>query len=164
MTQAPLGVNAPALLSLSLLARHVMAEPIDFSCNYLADTCPWIGDGECDSQFDLCEGGDCYDCDQCQQFHYDCNACISNGCYYCPGDALCFNSPYYSFNVFSHCAESNDYTQETCSEPGNFFRYVRIYDPNLEEASAAYCICNLTNVLFSVIVIQCIPVRNGCLI
>ena len=96
------------------------------SCNVFADTCPSKFDGKCDSQIDECEGGDCYDCDQCQQFHYDCNACISNGCYYCPGDALCFNSPYYIINAFSHCAESNDYTQETCSEPGNFFRYVRI--------------------------------------
>lgn len=57
------------------------------------------------------------DCD----FDYDCQSCIANGCYWCPGDARCASSTSTPFNVFSHCTRNIDYVQDTCTDPGNFF-------------------------------------------
>lgn len=117
------------LVFFALLQQRVSAENA-FSCDVYADSCPdqWKFDGQCDEDQLQCRGGDCFDCDKCQQFHYDCNSCIENGCYWCPGDALCFNSPHYvSVGAFSSCPNADDYTQSTCTEPDNFFRYVKKY-------------------------------------
>jgi M6 family metalloprotease-like protein len=65
--------------------------------------------------------------DLCKVYDYDCFGCIENGCYFCPGDALCFNSDQYVVsNIFSHCQVPEDYTTDQCQQSGsdNLFRCV----------------------------------------
>lgn len=95
----------------------------DLSCDVSADNCPSQFNGVCDRETNSkCAGGDCYDCDECQDFAYDCNGCLENGCYWCPGDAACYNSAYYTVsNIFSHCSKPSDYVQDSCTASGNVF-------------------------------------------
>jgi hypothetical protein len=65
--------------------------------------------------------------DLCKVYDYDCFGCIDNGCYFCPGDALCFDSDRYMFNVFSHCQVPEDYTQNQCQQLENWFRYASLF-------------------------------------
>ena len=95
----------------------------NYSCNVFADTCPTQYNQVCDRKTNpLCANGDCSDCDQCEQFATDCMGCLSHGCYWCPGDATCFNSPEYIFNKISACNVSQ-YSQTTCNYPNPYFRY-----------------------------------------
>jgi M6 family metalloprotease-like protein len=98
----------------------------DLSCNVTQDTCPTKFNGVCDNDQPDCAGQDCADCDQCKQFHYDCPGCLSNGCYFCPGDATCYNSNSYILNIFSQCTKPEDYIQDSCqaADSSNYFRYV----------------------------------------
>jgi hypothetical protein len=68
----------------------------------------------------------------CESFHYDCYNCISKGCYWCTFDSLCFptpefvskQSPNYDIlfpNKIFSCRTEEDFTQETCTAPNNFF-------------------------------------------
>jgi hypothetical protein len=40
-----------------------------------------------------CNNSDCFDCDPCLQYSYDCQSCVANGCHFCPGDAICQSQP-----------------------------------------------------------------------
>jgi hypothetical protein len=121
------------LLSILLLVPDALAQTQVLSCDLKLDRCPTRLNGVCDDQTgtntnpDFCSNADCWDCDKCQQFSYDCDACTSNGCYFCPGDATCYNSPDYAFNIFTHCSSASDFVTDGCQAPGtenNFFRYV----------------------------------------
>ena len=63
--------------------------------SYLLDECNFQLDGACEandySDDPLCgTGEDCYDCDPCRQYNYDCNGCgNADECVWCPGDGLC---------------------------------------------------------------------------
>jgi hypothetical protein len=127
-------MNLSRLSFLLLAILHVaLAQTQDLSCDLSEDRCPTRFNGVCDDETgtntnpSFCANGDCGDCDKCLQFSYDCGACTSNGCYFCPGDATCYNSPDYSFNIFTHCSSPSDFVTEGCQAPGaenNFFRYV----------------------------------------
>jgi hypothetical protein len=81
------------------------------------DSCPSRLDGVCDSELGSnpkpdCQGGDCADCDQCMQYVDDCGGCVANGCYWCPSDTTCFNSPNNNhLNIFSECRTPDDFEQ-----------------------------------------------------
>ena len=98
----------------------------DGLCNAAADTCPWQGDGECDSELGIghapCVGGDCLDCDACQAFKDNCSTCVANGCYWCPGDATCLSTTGYDFKQITSCVAESDYVQTCPTDDGNFFR------------------------------------------
>jgi hypothetical protein len=63
----------------------------------------------------------------CMAFDHDCFGCIENeDCFWCPGDALCSSSTTFvdTVNIFERehsCKTPEDYTTETCTDPGNFF-------------------------------------------
>jgi len=68
----------------------------------------------------------------CESFHYDCYSCISKGCYWCTYDSLCFSTPEFISeqspnhdilfpNKLYSCRTEEDFTQETCTAPDNFF-------------------------------------------
>ena len=108
-------------LSYSMLAVAVLSITVaqtNLSCDLVNDSCPSRFDGVCDSELGShpkpdCHGGDCADCDQCPQYAYDCGGCVANGCYWCPSDATCVNSPNYHLNIFSECRAPGDFDQ-TC--------------------------------------------------
>ena len=111
---------------------------IDLSCDAFRDFCLSPSNGFCDSElgYDIpgCERGDCIDCQVfCGQYDYDCDGCISSGCYWCPGDAKCYNTDLYMFagENSTSCTNQLDYVHRTspishnnniCTEPENFFR------------------------------------------
>ncbi|CAB9496298.1 Furin-like protease 1, isoform 1 [Seminavis robusta] len=81
---------------------HVAAEAGDATelmlvsestCQFATDTCPKSlqFNHVCDDSLlnEECIGMDCFDCDACQTFNYDCGLCTAAGCYYCPGDGMC---------------------------------------------------------------------------
>lgn len=129
------------VVSISLFLLPVVtlaAAENDFACNPFQDSCPTKYNGVCDSEYgsnvvDACRGGDCGDCDQCRQFNYDCQGCTSNGCFFCPGDATCYNSNQYQIQgVVTSCNAASDYTTDTdtsCqnSQSDRIFEYVYSY-------------------------------------
>eukprot|EP00539_Tryblionella_compressa_P008268 CAMPEP_0178775504 /NCGR_PEP_ID=MMETSP0744-20121128/24230_1 /TAXON_ID=913974 /ORGANISM="Nitzschia punctata, Strain CCMP561" /LENGTH=842 /DNA_ID=CAMNT_0020432491 /DNA_START=72 /DNA_END=2600 /DNA_ORIENTATION=+ len=104
-----------------------------YFCNVSADECNSQMDGVCDSSLGTnplagCETGDCMDCNLCQQFNYDCQGCLNaTGCFWCPGDATCNNSPDYDFgpSVQQSCTDPQSYLSggDVCSlsPDDNFF-------------------------------------------
>jgi hypothetical protein len=140
---ATLAVSASFFLLLSHSSPGVHAAPLDLSCNTNVDSCPTTFNGKCERGSNpLCAGGDCYDCDECRQFKADCNSCLENGCFYCPGDATCFNSPDYVLtNVFSSCTQSSDYIKDTCTQPQNVFS-----DPEYSGQAWVYDMINVEDV------------------
>ena len=113
-------------------------EQVDLSCDAMDDYCLSPNNGFCDSELEHnlpgCERGDCIDCQIfCGQYDYDCDGCISSGCYWCPGDAKCYNTDLYMFeneNATS-CNVQTDYVHRTslatnndnvCTQSGNYFR------------------------------------------
>jgi hypothetical protein len=113
----------------SFLRKLQTGSDVDFSCNVAADKCGLKFNGQCDDTngAEDCIDGDCFDCDLCRQFNYDCNSCIQQtGCLWCPGEAQCFNSFRYIISS-SSCQGLDDYTDDSCSVPGeeNFFEYVK---------------------------------------
>ena len=106
----------------------------DFTCNYANDRyCSTRYDGVCDNT-NLggsitkpgCGDNDCYDCNLCTEFNYDCEACKNaKGCYYCPGDGTCDNSPNYSFvGVTKTCTTLSSFltsTDQSCTPSDAFF-------------------------------------------
>lgn len=118
----------------------------DLSCDVYADSCPTRFDGVCDRDTDeQCSGnGDCFDCDECQQFAYDCYSCLSNGCYWCPGDATCFNSDrYILISGQSSCSTADEFIQNSCSDSNenNYFQ-----DPLYSAQRWVYDMINLQKV------------------
>jgi len=65
------------------------------TCGFQNDTCPLDlqFNHECDDTLlnEECMGKDCFDCDPCQSFSYDCKKCTTAGCNYCPGDGICMS-------------------------------------------------------------------------
>ena len=100
------------------------------NCDVLQDKCPNAMNKICEKDtVQGCQGGDCYDCDSCTAYHLDCNACISNGCSWCPGDARCSSvGPLIGLNgiyaSFSSCPMGEDWVTDCDgdSEMDNFFR------------------------------------------
>lgn len=114
--------TSPAFRRLSLwllvLCYGSVSRAQDYTCNDQADSCPTKENGICESSFGStpsndpsCRNGDCLDCNYlCQQFNYDCNKCLTTiGCYWCPGDGTCNNSPNYLFSLESSCTAAEDY-------------------------------------------------------
>jgi hypothetical protein len=90
-----------------------------------------------------CADGDCIDCNSlCRQFDYDCYGCLNAvGCYYCPGDGTCQNSPLYSFEgVTSSCTTEADYLVDgtVCGQATNPYS-----DPLYEAQKWAITMINL---------------------
>jgi hypothetical protein len=117
------------LVFVSILPPAALAA--DFACNVLQDSCPTTYNGVCESEYGTnqaaCLKGDCGDCDQCVQFSFDCQGCTSNGCYFCPGDATCYNSNLYTITgAVASCNVPSEYTTDTCqnSQSDQFFEYV----------------------------------------
>jgi hypothetical protein len=103
--------------------RQLQGSNVDFSCNVQADNCGSKFNGECENNEPGCQDGDCWDCNLCRQFDYDCGSCLEQtGCVWCPGDATCLNSVWY---VAGPCGRE-DYTEDSCDTIGdtNFFEYV----------------------------------------
>lgn len=112
----------------------------DFTCNVQTDTCSSARDGVCDSNLGDapkvgCETGDCIDCNIfCEQYSYDCQGCLNTiGCFYCPGDALCYNSEFYSYATKEQSCprpvewiSTTNATPDQCSfsSPDVLFEYV----------------------------------------
>ena len=140
---SPVDLNKPSSSSASS-SRSILfcfAQQTDLSCDPFV-SCPSEGNGICESELGAdddykkeCERGDCSDCIEfCLSLSFDCNSCISSGCYWCPGDAKCYNTDLYVLDEEeSSCTEPQDYFhisstgKESCSnvDPDNFFRYVR---------------------------------------
>ncbi len=104
----------PGFFALWFLA----AQAQDYTCDLQADRCPSQQNGVCESSFGLipsndpsCRDGDCFDCNiLCGQFNYDCTGCLTAiGCFWCPGDGTCNNSPNYLFFANSSCNSAEDY-------------------------------------------------------
>jgi M6 family metalloprotease-like protein len=122
----------------------------DLSCNVMQDTCPTKSNGVCDNDQPDCAGQDCADCDQCKHFHYDCTGCLSHGCYFCPGDATCYNSDSYVFDIFTQCTKPEDYLQDSCQPPdsSNHFRYVSFTLSTELHTSSSHVISHLSSLPF----------------
>jgi hypothetical protein len=122
----PIGRSSQRWWLLFLHFRVVWAQS-DLSCDLENDPCPqaYQNDDECDSEFgynlEECIGGDCWDCDICQEFYLDCGGCLNNGCYWCDADGTCTNSPGHIFSK-SQCQNEDDFVRDTCSPPENMFR------------------------------------------
>ena len=112
------------LVLLLLLLRPTPTTAQIGVCDAENDSCPTPFDGVCDSGLvPSCANGDCFDCDLCRGFDYDCTGCISNGCYWCPGDGTCIGN-LYTFTKIASCVAESDYVTDTCDNVNNFFRYV----------------------------------------
>jgi hypothetical protein len=67
------------------------------------------------------------DASTCEDFNFDCLGCIEkDGCFWCPGDALCSSTPSFVDDVTivtreQSCKSPEDYTTDSCTEPSNFF-------------------------------------------
>ena len=97
---------------------------------------PYLNNGVCDSELGWepklpeCEHNDCEDCGYyCSQFSYDCVGCLMNGCYWCPGDATCYNTnQYYVNSPRPNDEDENETTipgigrQYSCYEPSDYIR------------------------------------------
>ena len=80
-----------------------------------------------------CETNDCEDCGYfCSQFSYDCAGCLMNGCYWCPGDATCYNTDQYYINQVRPNDDEEEWKKESeipgigrqysCYEPSDYIR------------------------------------------
>lgn len=107
-------------------------EDIDFpdlSCNIFQDTCRTSHDGLCNrndpnnngNTIDAsCLTGDCLDCDECPQFHANCEVCLLHHCHWCPGDATCYNSNHYRpIHQYTSCPQPEDFWQDTTTNDNN---------------------------------------------
>jgi len=90
-------VSRVVLLALlqQLLPRGVEAQTFCTLDEVLVDSCESTEDNVCDVDTEVCGAGtDCYDCDPCKEFEFDCSACTSNGCSFCPGNGQCASAEY----------------------------------------------------------------------
>ena len=109
------------------------AEPTQCTpTEFLEDTCrfDWQLDQYCDNPNDReasCFGTnrDCFDCDRCQQYSYSCSGCRKQeGCYWCPGDAICLSQPLgtdfwttIGANKITSCPTADDWLEGSCDAP-----------------------------------------------
>lgn len=120
---------------------------LDVPVCLLTETCPFPHDGECDAGSVFCpQSSDCFDCDPCQEHTYDCGACISAGCTWCPSDALCLSEPYpqEAFDPFldskkTSCATVEDW-KTTCDPVNDDNVYT---DPLYDSMKWSYDIINV---------------------
>ena len=110
------------ILPCCFVARIVALIPEeDYTCNLENDSCRLknndvCNDKECGSQ------SDCFDCNYstCHQFSTDCESCVSvKGCYWCAGDARCYNSPFYGEFGAPDYGEKNP-RPTACPDPQDF--------------------------------------------
>jgi len=93
------------------------------TCEFNNDTCPTANlfNHVCDDNllYPECGGNDCFDCDVCQVFNYDCASCVEAGCNWCPGDATCLSTkldaPFWKLNSHktTSCGTASDWVN-TC--------------------------------------------------
>ena len=63
----------------------------------------------------------------CEDLNWDCFSCIEkDGCYWCPGDALCTSGPIFLDTATAvirnnSCTVPEDFVTDTCTADGNFF-------------------------------------------
>jgi hypothetical protein len=156
-----------SLISLAVVSAQ------DFTCDTVNDECSTKTNGECDSSLGSnpqpgCLNGDCFDCDLCGQFDLDCNGCLNaQGCFWCPGDAKCYNSQNYQWkSAASSCNAPLDYIESgTCSQTGNFFRFVRsscFFSRKSEQRMPT--ISKTCSVFLFVLVIRFTRHKSGCTI
>eukprot|EP00934_Nitzschia_sp_Nitz4_P002113 Nitzschia sp. Nitz4//scaffold272_size25479//1136//3663//NITZ4_008306-RA/size25479-augustus-gene-0.11-mRNA-1//1//CDS//3329545216//2113//frame0 len=120
--------------ALLVVATSSKTHALDYTCDLGSDICPTSSDGVCDSNLGdspsidpFCQVGDCVDCNLCSQFDYDCYGCLTaTGCFWCPGDGICNNSPSYVYDdVISTCTSADDYTSAPnttiCNASSHFF-------------------------------------------
>jgi len=127
-----------SLFGLVALLPPAVLSQTPFQCDVSADICPYFFDGACDA-FNVteCEGGDCFDCDPCRQYNYDCGGCIANGCYWCPTEGFCSYLPITGtvpalgtpFTGASSCTEPEDWLSGSADEncqisTSDVFKYV----------------------------------------
>jgi hypothetical protein len=80
-----------ALSRLAICMRQCDAQ----QCDYFNDYCPYLAEGVCDTENDVCPPNtDCLDCSPCQTYNFlGCEPCTAAGCTWCPTDALCLDQP-----------------------------------------------------------------------
>lgn len=124
-TITPTLSSSTLILFLSIASFHPRAKAQ--TCDYGADSCHYQFDGECDAGVYCSANTDCFDCDVCSGFNYDCGLCIQAGCYWCPGDALCASSPIGPSLWDNHpdrqpaCRLESDWTQQCTPKSTNVF-------------------------------------------
>ncbi|CAJ1967232.1 unnamed protein product [Cylindrotheca closterium] len=87
-----------SIVATSVLQFALTAKAQDYSCDLQQDNCPTKEDEVCDQNSSCGAFSDCYDCniETCHQLSFDCEGCLNaEGCYWCPGDAQCYNSDSY---------------------------------------------------------------------
>jgi hypothetical protein len=98
------------------------------TCPFLDDNCsfPIQFNGVCDAETAFCP--DCFDCDKCQAYSYDCASCVQNGCVWCKGDATCLSvaldSQYWGIfdgQKVSSCPTTSDWSNTCEIAPGSVF-------------------------------------------
>jgi Subtilase family len=99
----------------------------NWQCDFYEDTCnlAWQLDQQCDAPFSYgnCLNMDCWDCDPCRAFDFDCSGCMAtvqednSGCHWCPGDARCRSVPlgqdFWSLHPqwVTSCPDASDWKQ-----------------------------------------------------
>ncbi|CAB9519151.1 Furin-like protease 1, isoform 1 (Partial), partial [Seminavis robusta] len=115
----------------------------DASCEYPT----WVVDGECDQP--VC--ADCFDCDPCREYSYtSCDDCTAEGCFWCPGDALCSSQTpdqtYFDlYNKITSCPAQTDW-QNTCSTSQNQSDTNVFNDPLYDAWKQIYQLVNVEEV------------------
>lgn len=116
MTLPTLARSIIFIIIVLIFAKRASSEP-DYTCDFANDQCGSQFDDVCDSlhgnnSLPGCGTSDCWDCNVfCTTLNGDCKGCLgAKGCYFCPGDGTCNNSPLYTFNgLIQSCTEPVDY-------------------------------------------------------
>lgn len=92
------------------------------TCEFIGDTCGLLFNGVCDADSGACPANtDCFDCDPCAEWKFDCEACTANGCHYCATDTVCssqalledFWAPF-DGQIKTGCSTASDWTTTAC--------------------------------------------------
>jgi hypothetical protein len=127
-TSSPGNQTAPAPAATLSPASGPLPLVDTASCPYLDDNCsfPIQFNRVCDAATASCP--DCFDCDKCQAYSFDCAACVQNGCVWCKGDATCLSvaldTEYwdiYDGQKISACPTASNWTNTCENAPGNVF-------------------------------------------
>ena len=130
-------------------------------CDAYNDPCPLAGDGLCKNietpvdPNELCVSitADCLDCDPCSSFRYTtCSDCTSNaGCYWCPGDGLCYSKPYAPYpdplvSTSDSCGSAASDWVTTCTDDASGSAANVYSDPFYDSDSWAFRLVNVESV------------------